>query len=138
ARTAELRASEQRFQALVQHSSDVVTVVDSEATVIYQSESMERVFGHPEHTLVNRSLTELLDLRDAGRLREALESVGRRPYGTLSIELPIRRADGRVCQAELTITNLLDDPNVGALVLNTRDITDRKELENQGADVRIV
>jgi diguanylate cyclase (GGDEF)-like protein/PAS domain S-box-containing protein len=131
ARTAELRASEQRFQALVQHSSDVVTVVDGDATVIYQSESMERVFGHPAHSLVNRPLTDLLDLRAAGRLREALQSVSRRPYGTLSIELPIRRADGRICQAELTITNLLDDPNVGALVLNTRDITDRKELENQ-------
>ncbi|HEU5271798.1 MAG TPA: EAL domain-containing protein, partial [Jatrophihabitans sp.] len=131
ARTAELRASEQRFQALVQHSSDVVTVVDESATVIYQSESMERVFGHPAHTLVNRSLTELLESRAAGRLREALQSVAQRPYGTLSIELPIRRVDGRVCQAELTITNLLEDPNVGALVLNTRDITDRKELENQ-------
>jgi diguanylate cyclase (GGDEF)-like protein/PAS domain S-box-containing protein len=131
ARTAELRASEQRFQALVQHSSDVVTVIDPDTTVIYQSESMERVFGHPAHTLVNRSLTALLDPRATGRLREALQSVARLPYGTLSIELPIRRADGRVCQAELTITNLLDDPNVGALVLNTRDITDRKELENQ-------
>ena len=131
ARTAELRASEQRFQALVQHSSDVVTVVDLDTTVIYQSESMERVFGHPAQSLVNGSLTSLLDPRAAGRLREALQGVAQRPYGTLSIELPIRRADGRVCQAELTITNLLDDPNVGALVLNTRDITDRKELENQ-------
>ncbi|MFL6162524.1 MAG: EAL domain-containing protein [Jatrophihabitantaceae bacterium] len=131
ARTAELRASEQRFQALVQHSSDVVTVVDEQATVIYQSESMAGVFGHPANTLIGRPLTALLEPQAAGRLRDALVSVARRPYGTLSIELPIRRADDRICQAELTITNLLQDPNVQALVLNTRDITDRKELESQ-------
>ncbi|MDQ6849942.1 MAG: bifunctional diguanylate cyclase/phosphodiesterase [Actinomycetota bacterium] len=130
-RTAELRAREQRFEALVQHSSDVVTVVDVDAKVIYQSESMARVFGHSANALANQPLTTLLDLRAAGRLREALQSAACRPYGTLTLELPLRRADGRLCQAEITITNLLEDPNVGALVLNTRDITDRKELENQ-------
>ena len=53
-RTAELRASEQRFQALVQHSSDVVTVVDIEAEVLYQSESVQRVFGYPAQVLTGR------------------------------------------------------------------------------------
>jgi diguanylate cyclase (GGDEF)-like protein/PAS domain S-box-containing protein len=130
-RTAELRASERRFEALVQHSSDVVTVIDEGGTVIYQSESMERVFGHPAQSLLGRPLTELLDQAAADQLHEARRSVAGLPYGSLSIELPIRRADGRICQAELTITNLLEDPNVEALVLNTRDITDRKELESQ-------
>jgi diguanylate cyclase (GGDEF)-like protein/PAS domain S-box-containing protein len=130
-RTAELRASEQRFKALVQHSSDVVTVVNTDAVVIYQSESVNRIFGHDAEAMVGRPLTELLDARAAGQLHEALLSVTSKPYGTLTLELPIRRADERVCQAEITITNLLEDSSVGAFVLNTRDITEQKALENQ-------
>ena len=130
-RTARLRASEQRFEALVQHSSDVVTVVDTEAVVLYQSKSIDRVFGHRAEALTGKPLTTLLDERAADLLREALSTVASRPYGTLSIELPLARADGRVCDAEILITNLLDDPNIAAMVLNTRDVTERRGLENQ-------
>jgi diguanylate cyclase (GGDEF)-like protein/PAS domain S-box-containing protein len=131
ARTAELRASEQRFQALVQHSSDVVTVVDPDSTVLYQSESVTRVFGYGAAALTGRSLAELLDRDSATRLRMSLRQVAVRPYGTVVIEVTMHHRDGRVCQAEMTITNLLDDENVRGLVLNTRDISERKELEEQ-------
>jgi len=131
ARTAELRSSEQRFQALVQHSSDVVTVIDLDTVVLYQSQSMERVFGHDPVVLLGRPLTSLLASRDAGRLNEGINSVVSRPYGTVTIEVALSHARGHDCQAEITITNLLADPNVGALVLNSRDITERKTLESQ-------
>ncbi len=130
-RTAELRASEQRFQALVQHSSDVVTMVDANAIVVYQSESIERVFGYDAAALTGQSLAALLDPREAARLREALDSVSHRPYGTLTLEIDIPHRTGRLCQAEVTITNLLSDANVGTLVLNTRDVSERKQLETQ-------
>jgi diguanylate cyclase (GGDEF)-like protein/PAS domain S-box-containing protein len=130
-RTAELFASEQRFHALVQHSSDVVTVVSPDATVLYQSESVQRVFGYPAHWLTGRRLTDLIDRPSAARLADALRSVAGRPYATTVLELPVRHRDGRSRQAEMTITNLLGDPSVGGVVLNTRDISERKELQDQ-------
>jgi diguanylate cyclase (GGDEF)-like protein/PAS domain S-box-containing protein len=130
-RTAKLFASEQRFHALVQHSSDVVTVVSTEAEVLYQSESVQRVFGYPAHWLSGRRLTNLLDRESAVRLAEALRSVAGRPYATTVLELTVRHRDRRERQAEMTITNLLGDPSVGGLVLNTRDISERKELQDQ-------
>ncbi|MGX6603038.1 putative bifunctional diguanylate cyclase/phosphodiesterase [Micromonosporaceae bacterium Da 78-11] len=130
-RTAELFASEQRFHALVQHSSDVVTVVSPEADVLYQSESVQRVFGYPAHVLTGRRLTKLLDPESALRLAQALRQVAGRPYATTVLELAVRHRDRRVRQAEMTITNLLGDPSVGGLVLNTRDISERKELQDQ-------
>jgi PAS domain-containing protein len=60
-RTAELRASGERFAAFVQHSSDLVTVVDRSGVVLYQSQSSLRVLGHEADTLVGRNLTELMD-----------------------------------------------------------------------------
>jgi diguanylate cyclase (GGDEF)-like protein/PAS domain S-box-containing protein len=130
-RTAELFASEQRFHALVQHSSDVVTVVSPEAEVLYQSESVQRVFGYPAHWLTGRRLTNLIDPESASRLAGALRSVAGRPYATTVLELTVRHRDRRLRQAEMTITNLLGDPSVGGLVLNTRDISERKELQDQ-------
>jgi diguanylate cyclase (GGDEF)-like protein/PAS domain S-box-containing protein len=130
-RTAELFASEQRFHALVQHSSDVVTVVGPEADVLYQSESVQRVFGYPARLLNGRRLTKLLDPESGLRLAQALRQVAGRPYATTVLEVTVPHRDGRLRQAELTITNLLGDPSVGGLVLNTRDISERKELQDQ-------
>jgi diguanylate cyclase (GGDEF)-like protein/PAS domain S-box-containing protein len=131
ARTAELFASEQRFHALVQHSSDVVTVVTVEGDVLYQSESVHRVFGAPAHLLTGERLTKLLDPESGVRLARALRQVAGRPYATTVLELTVQRPDGRTRQAEITITNLLGDPSVGGLVLNARDISERKQLQDQ-------
>ena len=130
-RTTELRTSEQRFQALVQHSSEVVILVGSNANVEYVSESMTRVFGYSDAHLLGRPLTQILDPEAQPRLVEALASVAQRPYGVLELELPVRHQAGYDCTAQFTITNLLDNPSVGGLVLNTRDISERRQLEDQ-------
>jgi diguanylate cyclase (GGDEF)-like protein/PAS domain S-box-containing protein len=130
-RTAELRASEQRFQALVQHSSEVVILVDRDAKVEYVSESMTRVFGYGEAHLQGRSLSGIFDPEAGRRLREGLAEVAQRPYGVLELELPLQHRDGHRCTVQITITNLLDNPAVSGLVLNTRDISERRQLEDQ-------
>jgi len=130
-RTAELRASEQRFEALVLHSSDVVTIVDRTGTVLYQSESIQRVFGWSSESVTGRSLSIMLDGTESAALDAALQDAAREPYSLRVVELEVRHREGRSCHAEVTITNLLDDPNVGGLVLNTRDISERKALADQ-------
>jgi diguanylate cyclase (GGDEF)-like protein/PAS domain S-box-containing protein len=130
-RTAELRASEQRFQALVQHSSEAVILVDADGKVEYVSQSMTRVFGYSYEELLGQPLSGMLDVQAADRLAAALAEVAERPYGVLELELPLRHRDGHQCTAQFTVTNLLDNPSVGGLVLNTRDISERRQLEEQ-------
>jgi diguanylate cyclase (GGDEF)-like protein/PAS domain S-box-containing protein len=130
-RTAELQASKQRFQALVQHSSEVVILVGIDGTVQYVSESMQRVLGYSEDDLMDRPLGEILDAEAGARLLEGLADVAQRPYGVLDLELPLQHRDGHGCTVDVTITNLLDNPSVGGLVLNTRDISERRRLEDQ-------
>jgi diguanylate cyclase (GGDEF)-like protein/PAS domain S-box-containing protein len=130
-RLRQLRESEQRFEALVQHSSDVVTVVDANGVVKYQSESVERVFGYLADALVDRSIGDLLDA-DSGRLLgDLLKQLVQEPYAVRVVELKVRHRSGRLCTAEMTITNLLQNPSVRGVVLNTRDISERKTLEEQ-------
>ncbi|MGI5241434.1 putative bifunctional diguanylate cyclase/phosphodiesterase [Dactylosporangium sp. CA-139066] len=131
ARTAELRASEQRFQALVQHSSDVVTVIDEGGVVTYQSESLQRVFGYEPARFHGIPLTDLMMPEAAQVLVAAIEAISATAYGSRVVEVPMLHADGHRCVAEVTLTNLLHDESVRGIVLNSRDISERKELEDQ-------
>ena len=130
-RLVELGASEQRFESLVQHSSDVVTVIDAAGTVLYQSESVERVFGYSVNDLLGRSITQLISGENGHVVKEGIAEVAARPYEIRVLDVQVPHASGRVCQAEVTMTNLLENPNVRGIVLNTRDVTDRKMLEDQ-------
>jgi PAS domain-containing protein len=97
-RTAELRASEQRFQALVQHSSEVVILVDADGKVEYVSESMTRVFGYSEAHLLGRPLTAVLDGEAGTRLVEALASVAQRPTACSSWNCRSSTSPGRAAR----------------------------------------
>jgi diguanylate cyclase (GGDEF)-like protein/PAS domain S-box-containing protein len=130
-RTAELRTSQQRFAALVQHSSDVVTVVDRDGIVSYQSESSQRVLGYRPAELLDRSLCELMDPDRAAEFTQALQYAASEPLRMHTVHSTWRHAVGDECRVEVTITNLLDNPDVRGLVLNTRDVTDRTVLEEQ-------
>jgi diguanylate cyclase (GGDEF)-like protein/PAS domain S-box-containing protein len=131
ARTAEVRASGERFAALVQHSSDLVTVVDRRGTVLYQSQSSQPLLGFDADTMVGRSLTDFLTPASAADLTAVLRGVAGDADRVQTVHSTWRHASGRECQMEVTLTNLLANPAVGGLVLNTRDVTDRISLERQ-------
>jgi diguanylate cyclase (GGDEF)-like protein/PAS domain S-box-containing protein len=131
ARTAELQASEQRFRALVQHSSDVVTVVSATGQVTYQSVSIFKVFGYDPGAATGRALADFMLPEAAPVLLAAIEAVSGTAYASRVVEIPMPHADGHRCLAEVTLTNLLEDPSVRGIVLNSRDISERKELEDQ-------
>ena len=128
-RTAELRATERYYRALVQQSSDVIMVVEPDLTVRYVSDSMETIFGHQPPALVGRKLEAATGGSNA--LTEALKRTTI-PAGHVSrVEWELTDATGRIRYAETAISNLVGDPSVGALVLNTRDATDQVALERQ-------
>ncbi|MFG1603358.1 putative bifunctional diguanylate cyclase/phosphodiesterase [Actinoplanes sp. NPDC049265] len=130
-RTAELQARENRFRALVQQSSDSVAVIDRDTTIRYQSESVERIFGFTAASLLGVRLAEVVGRRTAAQLEAAIAVVLDRPLATVVVETMLPHAEGGRRHAEVTITNLLHDPTVNGLVLNTRNIHEAKELQDQ-------
>jgi diguanylate cyclase (GGDEF)-like protein/PAS domain S-box-containing protein len=132
--TAEIqrRQSEERFASLVQHSSDLITVVGADATIAYQSPSSERVLGYPPEELLGTRFDRLVAAEDAGRLLHLLAdgpAYARRDAE--QIECTLRHRDGSLRQFEILHTNLLDDEHVRGIVLNARDISERKAFEEQ-------
>jgi diguanylate cyclase (GGDEF)-like protein/PAS domain S-box-containing protein len=128
-RTSEVRATESYYRALVQNSSDVITVFDPDLTVRYVSDSMQDVFGHKPEELIGRRLDALTGGSSA--LTDALRRTMTEVDHVSCVQWDLTDATGRLRHAESAITNLINDPSVRALVLNTRDATDQVELQLQ-------
>jgi diguanylate cyclase (GGDEF)-like protein/PAS domain S-box-containing protein len=126
------RQSQARFSSLVTNSSDVVMVVDADSTVQYVSPSVERVLGYGVDELEGSKLTTLIHPEDKAQILQFLTS-GERDGDSHPglIELRMRHRKDFWLHVETLRTNLLHDPNVNGIVLNTRDISERKAFEEQ-------
>jgi diguanylate cyclase (GGDEF)-like protein/PAS domain S-box-containing protein len=126
------RESEARFGSLVQHASDLITVLDADATIVYQSPSVERVLGYAPEDMVGTRFDRLLDPDEKSRLLHLLAD-GATYAGseTEVLECSLRHRDGTLRQFEVLHTNLLEDEAVRGIVLNSRDVSERKAFEEQ-------
>jgi diguanylate cyclase (GGDEF)-like protein/PAS domain S-box-containing protein len=124
--------SEKRFSALVKHSSDVILVLAADTTVQYASPSVMRMLERSPDELTGRRLGDHMSEDDCVHVTAAMSRLRSRPSDVSELlEFRIRHRDGRWLQTESLMTNLLDNPSVGGMVVNLRDITERKEFEEQ-------
>jgi two-component system, cell cycle sensor histidine kinase and response regulator CckA len=123
-----LAASERRFRSLVQNSSDLVTIVAPNGTILYASDSADRIVGYSPAQLVGTNLLAYLDQPEAHAVRTMLQNQNGRPSAD-PIEFSLRRADGSPVWLEAVGTNLLTDPTIRGIVLNARDVSERKRAD---------
>jgi diguanylate cyclase (GGDEF)-like protein/PAS domain S-box-containing protein len=126
-----LQQSEERFRSLVQNASDVVSVLDSTGMVSYITPAVESVMGRTEAETMGTGGMTWLHPDDRERAGIALADLVGKPGGTSSIEVRSRHGDGSWRWLELRATNLLHRPAVEGVVINYRDVTERKRLEQQ-------
>jgi diguanylate cyclase (GGDEF)-like protein/PAS domain S-box-containing protein len=126
-------ASEARFGSLIRASSDLITVLDSDARIVYQSPSIERVLGYTPEEVVGTSFARLLPPGEQSRLLHLLDGAVEHEGdgGTEVLECALRHRDGDTRQFEIQHTNLLHDEHVRGIVLNSRDVSERKAFEEQ-------
>ncbi|HEY6779616.1 MAG TPA: EAL domain-containing protein [Thermoleophilaceae bacterium] len=126
------RRSEARLASLVAHSSDLITVLGSDATVVYQSPSSERVLGYAPEELMGTRFDQLLVPGEEGRLLHLLsDGPGFASSEGEALECTLRHRDGSPRQFEILFTDLTDDEHVRGIVLNGRDVSERKRFEEQ-------
>ena len=126
------RRSQLRLESLIHNSSDVILILDERTTIRFASFASDRVLGYPADELQGRPLSDLIRPEEATRVLAFLDRVvSSDAVATTPIELELQRADGRWIHVETHVSNLVNDPNVGGVVLNARDVSERKAFEEQ-------
>ena len=132
-RQAEQRIQRERehFRYLVQNSSDIISFFDARGTILYQTPATQRVLGHlPEERIgKNVFLDPIVHPDDIGQKRAFFDTILQRPATPVTAEFRLRHIDGSWRDIEAIGQNLLNEPSVGGIVANYRDITERKRTE---------
>ncbi|HXH40859.1 MAG TPA: diguanylate cyclase, partial [Thermoanaerobaculia bacterium] len=128
---AELEKREQRFRALVEKSWSGVALLDSHLAFSYSGASTERLLGYVEDELIGTSFLAYVHPRERETMREMMSSLATGASQESQAELRFRHRNGMWIWLEAFAQNMLHDPSVGAIVLNYRDVTQRKATEKQ-------
>jgi two-component system cell cycle sensor histidine kinase/response regulator CckA len=126
-----LRESEGKLRTLLENSRDMIIVLDGHGVPIMVGGAYERILGFTAADIIGASTFEDVHPDDATRVQDALNAFFAGAQGSQTIEWRHRRSDGRWLWLEATASNSLDVPGVHGIVVNIRDVTGRKEADEQ-------
>lgn len=121
--------SERRFRALVLHADDGIAITDLTGITIYQSPAVARIIGFVPEELIGTDIFARVHPDDRDEARRLFGELAASPGALRACELRIRHADETWREVEVRGTNLINEPGVGGIVLNYRDITERHRAE---------
>jgi PAS domain S-box-containing protein len=122
-------ASETRFRELVENSSDLTLLLDKNLLTIYRSPATYRIMGFTDEERIGRSYMELAHPEDIAKMTAFQQKVVSNPGKPIPINIRAKHADGHYLWLEGMATNLMHNSSVNAIVVNLRDITERKKAE---------
>ena len=123
------RRSEHRFRALIENAQDMITIVDKKGTIVYNSPAIQRGLGYSPEELEGNSAFEMIHPGDQTRVMAYLQDRMNEPGAEGRIEYRMQHKEGGYRIIESVGRKALHDPSVKGIVINSRDITQRKENE---------
>lgn len=124
-----LRLREHHLRQLVENTSDIITILQPDGTIAYESPSAERVTGHAPESLLGKSVFEFIHPEDHEAAHTSLAKLLAIPGGTSEpLEVRFATADGGYRTLEAIGKNLTEEPGIGGLLIHSRDISVRKQL----------
>lgn len=125
---------EKRFSSLFKNSHDIISIIDENMKLSYQSPSIENVLGYPHEEvleILSNDLFALMHPGDCELVTNNLLKLYKDPGGKLSMELRLKHQNGEWRSFQITASNLLLDENVNGVVVNYQDITEIKNAEEE-------
>ena len=122
--------SEERFDLMIKHLNDMIAIVDARGVERYVSGSVEKITGYPAEDFIGRSGFDFLHPEDVPRIAAALQELLSRPGDTMRVEYRHRHKDGHWLHLESLATNCLEDPSIQGILMNIRDVTERRRYED--------
>jgi len=125
----DLKRSEQRFRSLVENAQDAIVILNPDATIRYESPSMAYITGRKAEERIGKNPLDFCYPDDIEKVVEEFIPLLENKVPVAHMELHLQHENDKLLDIELIGTNLIDDPAVGGIVLNLRDITERKRAE---------
>ncbi|MEV1290288.1 sensor domain-containing diguanylate cyclase [Micromonospora sp. NPDC049679] len=125
------RRTEERFRALVQHSSDSISVLDRTGRIIYDSPSVSAVLGFPQHARIGKRASEMLHPDDRVMAQHVFARLVARPGTVERLQCRALHHDGGYHWVDMNVTNLTHNPAIAGVVINARDVCDSRQLQEQ-------
>jgi PAS domain S-box-containing protein len=126
-----LRSREEHFRSLIENASDIITILDPEGRIRYESPSVERLLGYKPEELIGKNIFEFVREDDLPKVVPAFTEATRHFNAARSVEFHFRHKDESWCVLEAICKALVDDSGVSGVVINSRDISERRQLEEQ-------
>ena len=122
-----VKASEERFRSLTQNSSDIIAIIDDYGKLKFVTSVVEKIIGLPERKLINKNVFYYIHNDDVERIKELFLEIIHTPHRKLEAEFRLKTGRGDYVWIEAIATNHLANPHIQGIVVNARDISDRKQ-----------
>jgi PAS domain S-box-containing protein len=127
----DLAQRERHYRALIENATDLVTILSPDGIIRYESPSVQRILGYTVDELIGRRAHEFTHPDDLASVGESMRRLADHPGDHGTFEFRFRHKDGTWRILEAQSSNLIGDPAVGGIVVNSRDITQRKRDERE-------
>ncbi len=124
-----LRYREQYYRVLLENASDLISILDLDGGILFQSLSAERLIGRDAEEMVGQDFFRLLHEESRKNFSDTLQETLKEDGATASVQIRLRHQDGRWCHFESLCNNLIQNPVVGGIVVTSRDVTERLRVE---------
>ena len=126
-----LKRSEERFRSLIENSSDLICVLNMQGIITYESPSVKRILGYNPEQRIGLSIYEYIYDPDLPQIKEIIGEISNKKNISMRFEGRFKHQDGTVRIFDIACKNSLSDPSIKGIILNSRDITQRKLSEDE-------
>ncbi|MBN2066457.1 MAG: PAS domain S-box protein [Candidatus Thermoplasmatota archaeon] len=119
------------YKALIEHSSDLITLIDAQDKIVYTSPVISKLYGYKRSERINHPIFDNIEAHERSKLMNLKKKLLPKYGETKKIKLRVPHKDGSSRYLESIVTNQLNNPNIKGIIVNTRDITDLEEQRLQ-------
>ena len=127
----EVENAQKRMQALLENASEVISIYDENIKLKYQSPNVDKILGYTQQEMMEGKDMSRLTAKGEAALKDMFKKLKENPEEPQSLQYTFIKKDGKKIFLETTGRNLLDDPAINGIILNSRDITERKRAEKE-------
>lgn len=128
---SEQKKLEERFINVAALSPDIISIMSEQGELLYNSPAAERIHGYQNHEMVGRSTFGFMHPEDLPNIEEKMRQLLANPEQTITVQYRYRNKDGRYIWMEASARNQIRNPLIHGLIVISRDISERKKIEEK-------